>query len=107
MATFLPPAGNATWVKATGFTVITSANAQILGVGFCGTTSGSVQFFAGVTSSVSLLPIMRANNVATATSPGAVYLPVPAVVSGAGLTVNVPATTDPNVIIYWLPVGGP
>lgn len=99
--------GQATVVQATGFTVVTSGNAQILGVGFCGSTSGSVQFFAGTTGSVSLTPLIRANNGATVTAAAYVFARVPAVVSGAGFSVNMPASTDPNIIIYWCPVGGP
>ena len=96
-----------TVVAVTGFTAVTSAKAQIIGVGFCGSTSGSVQFFAGTTGSASLWPLIRANNAATVTSPAYVFARVPAAVSGNGFSVNVPANTDPNLVIYWLPMGGP
>lgn len=102
-----PEAGTMTVVQATGITVVASSNAQIIGVGFCGSTSGSVQFFAGTTGSASITPLIRANNAATVTAPAYVFQRVPGMVSGAGFFVNVPANTDPNLIIYWLPVGGP
>lgn len=100
--------GYASRFEATGTSVITSAPAQILGVGFYGTATGAIQFFAGVTTSASLTPIISfcATTSAVAGRFSPQYVRVPMVVSGAGLTVKIIGSADPNLIVYWNPLSG-
>lgn len=105
-----PAWGTSTRVVATGPTVITSANAQIIGVLFCGTGTGSVSIFAGVTATSTGGGALLATVVGYATVPvvapnPANYVPFPANCSG-GITLNLGATTDPCVTLFWNPTGG-
>ena len=98
-----------TRLNATGTTVITSGFAQIIGVAFVGTATGAVQLFAGTTVSVSMTPVISFSATTSAVAGGLspMFLRLPAEVSGAGLTVKIPATEDPNIMLFWNPVGSP
>jgi hypothetical protein len=98
--------GNATRLSATGLSTITSGNAQLIGVLFTGTGTGTVQLYHGVTASVSVCGIIRAYTTVTgATVNQAVFFRVPAYCSG-GITANVGASADPDITLYWNPAGG-
>jgi len=95
-----------TRVNATGTTVISSANALILGwMVAASSTGGNLQFFAGTTASVSLSPSIIVGSVSGTAA--AAFTRYPASVSGSGLTIKYTATADPNLILFWLPMGGP
>lgn len=100
-------AGNFSRLSATGPSTITSGNAAIIGIGFYGTCTGGVQLFAGVTTSVSLTPMITFSATTSAVVAGLspMFFRFPCVVSGTGLTVNVLGSTDPNIGIFWCPVG--
>ena len=105
--------GKAQRLTATGASVISSANAHIIGVLFQGTGTGSLQIFAGLTATAAtgtgggaVLGTIIAYATATgATANSSIYYPFPAACSG-GITVNVPGTADPNITLFWNPSGG-
>ncbi len=82
---------------------------QILGVAFLGTATGAMQFFAGVTASASIAPVITFSATSSAVAGGfsPMFLRFPAVVSGAGLTVNLPESADQKIALFWNPLGGP
>lgn len=92
-------------VQSTGKTLVTSGGAAIYGVTFCGSGTGQVQFFAGVTASASLTPVINFSGTASAVAGGfsPMFLRMPAEVSGNGLIIDLGATTDPNIILFWQP----
>lgn len=101
MATPTYESAQVTRVTATGTVAITSANCAILGF-MCAAsvTQGSIQFFAGVTTSASgtpVIPVLTTGN----------FVRFPCMVSGAGLTIKYTGTLDPNLMLFWSPVGGP
>ena len=95
------PAGQATRFTATGISVVTSGAAQVMGVLFNCSTSGAIQLFAGVTASVSASPVIKLNATATSIS---TFVRYPAMVSGLGLTVQIPANSDPDITLFWNPL---
>jgi len=106
MAFNLPETAQVTRISATGTTAITSANALILGwMVAASSTGGNLQFFAGTTTSASLSPSIIVGSVSGTAAPQ--FVRYPATVSGSGLTVKYTATADPNLILFWLPMGGP
>lgn len=98
-----------TRLAATGTAVISSGFAAIAGIAFHGTGTGGVQFFLGVTTSVSLSPMITFSATASAVAAGLspMYMPFPLMVSGTGLTVLVLPSLDPNLTIFWSPQGQP
>lgn len=94
-----------TRLNATGLQTITSGPAVIGGVAFVGTATGGIQFFAGVTASASMTPMITfcATTSAVAGGFSPMFLRMPAEVSGNGLTVSVLASADPNLLLYWTP----
>lgn len=101
-------AAQAKRLNATGLSTITSGNCAIYGVAFVGTATGGIQLFAGVTASASLTPMITFSATTSAVAGGfsPMFLRLPAVTSGPGLTVSILASADPNLILYWSPVGG-
>lgn len=95
-----------TRITATGTSVITSGYANIVGVAFYGSATGGIQFFAGVTTSASLTPMITfsatTSSVAGGFSP--MFLKFPLAVSGSGLTVLTLPSADPNLMLFWSPV---
>ncbi len=100
--------GTATRVAATGYTAITSANAAIIGIMFNSSGTCALSFYKGATASGSSTVggLIRANVTVTATIPAAIYYDFPAAMV-SGFSVNVPACNDPDVTIFWNPIGGP
>lgn len=101
-------AAQATRFSATGLSTLTSGRAAVYGVAFVGTATGGIQLYAGVTASASLTPMITFSATTSAVAGGfsPMFLRLPAVVSGAGLTVSILASADPNVILYWSPLSG-
>lgn len=104
--------GQATQLTATGTVVITSANAQIIGILFNGSATNRLQIFAGLTSTVasgSAAQLHTGTIVGYATTGvtanPALYIPFPAYASG-GITTVVPGSADPKVTLFWNPAGG-
>lgn len=109
--------GNASRLTATGTSVITSANAYIIGILFQSTGTGSIQLFAGVTStatasglSVTSGAVLSGKIISYVTSTSgtansALYLPFPAYSSG-GITAVMGGSADPSVTLFWCPAGG-
>ena len=99
--------GNMTLVQATGLTTITSGKAVLYGIASIGSATAGIQLFAGVTSSVSLTPMINFSVTASAVAGGfsPFFLRMPMTVSGSGFTVSLLGTTDPNMMIYWNPDG--
>ena len=100
--------GKATNVRATGYTAITSAASAIIGV-MChssGTAACSFYTTANASGSVTIGGLIRFNVTVSATIPGAIYLPFPAD-APSGFSINLGAAADPNITIFWNPVGGP
>lgn len=95
-----------TMVTASGITVISSAGAALVGVLFCGSGTGRLQVFSGVTASVpatvTVIAYRTANNVG-ATSNTAIYYPLAGNTTG-GLTVDLQGTSDPRLMLYWIPI---
>lgn len=100
--------GTATRVTGTGYTAITSANSYIIGVMFnsSGTCAVSLYKGANASGSVTISGLIRYNVTVEATIPQAVFVEWPGY-APSGFSVNVPATSDPDVTIFWNPVGGP
>ena len=91
--------GIATRATGTGLRVVTSANANIIGV-LCAasaTATGGMQLFAGVTSSVSITGL-----IVFASGSVAQYVPLPVYASG-GITMNVGAAANPDITLFWNP----
>lgn len=96
--------GTATRVAVTGLTCISSINSGLLGILFSGTGTGTAQIFHGVTASNSATGIIRAYTTVTGvTVNAATFIRVPAYCSG-GITINVGASADPDVTLFWNPV---
>lgn len=95
-----------TRLNTTGTVVITSGFANIVGVAFVGTGTGAIQFFAGVTTSASLTPVISFSVTASAVAGGfsPMFLKLPMAVSGSGLTCIVGSSLDPNLLLFWSPV---
>ena len=103
---FTTQAGTATRVVTSGLSTITSGNAQLIGILFTGTGTGTCQLYHGVTASVSVCGIVRAYlTVIAAYANSPLFIRVPAYCSG-GITVNIGASADPDVTLYWNPMGG-
>ena len=106
-----PAWGTPYYVTVTGATVITSANAQIIGILFQSTGTANLQIWAGTTATatsagVPLSGVIRAYpTAADATVNKAVYFPFPAYASG-GITINMGASADPRLTLFWNPTGG-
>lgn len=105
-----PNFGTAYTITTVGATVVTSANAAIIGFQFNGSATGDVQIWAGTTATaaaagVPLSGIIR--GFATTTSGGQVasYYPFPAYCSG-GITINIGTSGDPRLTLFWNPAGG-
>lgn len=94
--------GVATRVTGAGLTTITSCNSAVIGVLCCGsaTTTGGVQLFHGVTASSSACGI-----IVFASGSAAQYVPIPVYCSG-GITLDVNAAENPDITLFWNPVGG-
>ena len=98
--------GKATKVTASGYTAITSANAAIIGILFHGSGTGIVSLYADSSGSVTISGLLRGYaTMAGVTAPQAFFLSYPAYCSG-GFTVNVAATDDPSVTLFWNPLSG-
>lgn len=93
-------------LNVTGLTVISSARTMIAGVAFVGTATGGIQFFAGVTASASLSPMVSFSATTSAVAGGLspMFLRLPFLPSGAGLVVSVQASADPNIMLFWRPM---
>ena len=98
-------AGTSTYINTTGKQVITSGPAVIVGIAFVGTGTGQIQLFAGATCSASLSPMVTFSATSSAVAGGfsPMFLRWPAEVSGNGLTVDLGATSDPNLVLFWSP----
>lgn len=92
--------GSVKVVTATGTVAITSGFGVIIGY-MCAAsaTQGSIQFFAGTTTSASVTPVIP-----VVTTGNFVRFPVFA--SGQGLTIKYTGTLDPNLMLFWNPAGG-
>jgi len=102
------PGGIASHVTAAGATVICSSNAFIIGILLQSSATGNVQLWSGVTATgaaATLSGIIRATTGAVSAAP-ALYIPFPAYASG-GITLNVGASNDPKLTLFWNPAGGP
>lgn len=99
-------ASSSTRLTATGTAVICSGFANIVGIAFHGTGTGGIQFFAGVTTSASLTPMITFSVTASAVAGGysPMFLRFPMAVSGSGLTALVMPSLDPNITLFWTPV---
>lgn len=97
-----------TMVTTSGLTTITSGRASLVGVMFCGSGTGRLQVFHGVTAStpatVTVHAYRTSNNVG-GTSNTALYFPLAGEVSG-GMTVDLQANSDPRLMLYWVPMAG-
>ena len=103
--------GTAYRATVAGVTCVTSANANIMGILFTGTATGTCQIWAGTTATatsngVPLSGIIRAFvTTGAATSQSAVWYPFPAYASG-GFTIDVGGAQDPSLTLFWNPAGG-
>lgn len=98
--------GTATRVAVSGLSTITSGNAQVIGILFTGTGTGTALLFHGVTASASVCGIIRAyTTIVGATVNDPVFYRVPAYCSG-GITIELGSTGDPDVTLFWNPTGG-
>ena len=93
--------GVATRVTGTATTVISSVNANLIGVLCCAsaTATGGIKIYHGVTASSSVVGIVVFPSGSAAT-----YVPVPAYCSG-GITVKLGAADNPDVTLFWNPAG--
>ena len=94
--------GVPTRVTGTGYQTITSGNAAVIGV-LCAcsaTATAGMQLFHGVTASSSACGL-----VVFASGSQAQYIPLPVYCSG-GITLNVGAIANPDITLFWNPVGG-
>jgi hypothetical protein len=103
------PGGVATYVTAAGATCVCSSNAQIIGILFQSSATANVQIWAGTTatataSTITLSGIIRTTTGAVSAAP-AVYIPFPAYASG-GISLNLGASGDPKLTLFWNPAGG-
>jgi hypothetical protein len=98
-----------TLLTGTGTSVITSGFCNVVAISFIGTGTGGVQLFAGVTTSVSLTPMITFSATSSAVAGGfsPMTLRFPLAVSGTGLTVKMLGSTDPNIMLFWSPAGAP
>lgn len=97
-----------TRLAASGKSCITSGLAQIGGIAFYGTATGQIQFFVGNTASVSATPVITfcATTSAVAGGFSPMFFRFPFACSGSGITVDMGATLDPNIMLFWSPVLG-
>ena len=95
-----------TYINTTGRQTITSAKAQIVGVAFVGTATGQIQFFAALTVSASMSPMISFSGTTSAVAGGLspMFLRLPFVASGTGFTIDAGATQDPNLMLFWKPL---
>ena len=95
-----------TWVNTSGKQTITSAKAQIVGVAFVGTATGQIQFFAALTASASMSPIISfcATTSAVAGGFSPMFLRLPFIASGTGFTIDSGGNQDPNLMLFWKPL---
>jgi len=92
------------YATATGLQSVTTVSAHLKSIVFCGTGTGAVQVFAGVTSSVSATPVIRAfATVAGATANPAFALEMQTY-HASGITINVVGSLDPRIMLFWRPV---
>ena len=101
--------GKATNVRATGYTAITSAAAAVIGVMSHSTGTSLMSFYNAVsaTGSSTIGGLIRFFvTAAAATGNPVLYYPFPAD-APSGFHVNIGASADPNITIFWNPVGGP
>lgn len=98
-----------TRLTATGTAVISSGFSNIVGIAFHGTGTGGVQFFAGLTTSASITPMITFSVTASAVAGGfsPMFLRFPLAVSGTGLTAKTLDSLDVNLTIFWSPAGSP
>lgn len=98
-------AGVAKNIIVAGATCITTVNSQIIGVLLQSSATGNVQLWAGTTATGAglLSGVIRQNTGAVSAAP-ALYFPFPAYASG-GITINVGASADPNITLFWCPTG--
>ena len=91
-------------VAVAGATCVTSVNAQIIGVLLHSSATANVQLWAGTTATGAgiLSGVIRQTTGAVSAAP-ALYVPFPAYASG-GITVNIGASNDPNITLFWVPV---
>lgn len=93
-----------TMVTTTGITAITSSNAALVGVLFCGSGTSAIRIFHGVTASTpATLTVVASRTAAAATANSAVYYPLAGYTTG-GLTVDAQGTQDPRLMLYWIPI---
>jgi hypothetical protein len=108
MAGLSNPSAYGTRLNATGYTCITSAQAQIIGIASYGSATAGIQFFAGLTCSTSMTPMITFSATTSAVAGGLspMYFAFPMMCSGSGLTVGLLASADPNLTLFWLPIAG-
>ena len=98
--------GKAQAFTTVGATCVTSANAYIIGVLIDSTATGTFQIWAGVTATSTSAGVPLCGLVGRTTATGLPnYIQFPAYASG-GITINIPTTNDPNITLFWNPVGG-
>ena len=97
--------GTATRVTGTGYTAITSANAYIIGLMFNSSGTCAISLYADASGSSTISGLIRFNVTVEATIPAAVFVDWPGYSEG-GFAVNIPATSDPDVTLFWNPAGG-
>lgn len=98
-----------TRIGVTGITAVTSANAQVIGViGASSLTAGTIQFMVDASGSNSLTPLIWLSAATVASTGGGVsFLRIPFGPSGSGINIKYSNTSDPNLLLFWCPVGGP
>ena len=93
--------GTPTRVSATGIQVIASVNSALIGIVHTSTaTAAPVNIYHGVTASVE-----ACTTVQFASGSVASFLQLPMFCSG-GLTIDLGATADPSLTLFWNPTGG-
>lgn len=98
-----PNYGRTTRVVVTGLTCVASNNVQLIGVMLACTGTSIMAIYHGVTASASVAVVRGYASVAVGGQPG-LYFPVPAYCSG-GMTVDLDSCLDPNITLFWNPVG--
>ena len=86
-------------------TVVTTRDANVVGVLCCSTGTGVITLYAGVTATTSTLlagPVRIYTTVPAAYINGPVWMPVPGIAMG-GLIVTIGASNDPNITLFWNP----
>lgn len=107
MPQVISDAASAFRVTVTGTVVLTTGLANIVGIAFHGTGTGGIQFFAGVTASASITPMITfcATSSAVAGGFSPMFLRFPLAVSGTGCTLKSLDSLDTNLTIFWSPMG--